>query len=176
VQVRSETEEPFELKSGKKSRVFIDIKKATLNPDTLKKLLFYLYDKTVTYDEGEDEDKHIPFNRIASVAVGGIPIATALSLHTGTPQIIVRSEKHDRGTKSQVIGDCNGMNCVLIEDVATTGGSIVNAVKAIRDAGGICSVAFVIVDREEGAGQVCRENGVRLFSCLKKRDFIGGDE
>lgn len=173
VMVRSESEEPFTLKSGKKSRLFIDIKKATLDPTLLKDIIYFLYNEIVSDDDSVCK-QHIPYERIASVAVGGIPIATALSLHTGVPQVIVRAEKHDRGTGSQIIGDCKGANCILIEDVATTGGSIVTAVKAIRDAGGICNVCFVVVDREEGATELCRENGVYLFSCVKKSQLVEG--
>lgn len=172
VKVRSESEEPFTLKSGKKSRVFIDIKQATLDPGILKEIIFYLYDRIVTYDEESVCEKFEPFDRIVSIAVGGVPIATALSLHTGVPQIIVRAETHDRGMKSRIIGDVKGMHCIFIEDVATTGGSIVGAIKAIRDAGGKCNLAFTVVDREEGAEQLCRENNIYLFSCLKKRELL----
>ncbi len=163
VKVKEGNEELFTLKSGKKSRLFIDIKQASLNPTILKEVIMRVIEVAPAYI--------YEYDKIASVAVGGIPIATALSLETEVPQIIIRSEKHDTGTKSQIIGDCEDKHCILIEDVATTGGSLINAVKAIRDAKGICREVIVIVDREEGAKELCEQNGVTLYSCLKKSDF-----
>lgn len=171
VKIRTKDEKPFILKSGKESRLFIDIKKAALNPDILDKIASEIYYM------GMDEILNLyDFDLIASVAVGGIPIATALSLTTGIPQIIVRSEKHDRGTQTQIIGDdgndnLRGKKCVLIEDVATTGGSIINAVTALDKVGAICNNVIVVVDREEGAQELCKKNKLNLYPILKKSDF-----
>lgn len=163
VRVREEDEEPFTLKSGKKSRVFVDIKQASLNPDILKEIVELI--------DSIGQNKEWYFDKIASVAIGGIPIATALSLRWDEHQIIIRSETHDRGMKQKIIGDCTNQRCLLIEDVATSGGSILNAVKAIREAGGICTDVIVVVDREEGANELCLQNGITIHSCLKKSDF-----
>lgn len=163
VKVKGKNEEPYTLKSGKKSRLFIDIKQASLNPIILKEVIMRVIEIAPAYI--------YEYDKIASVAVGGVPIATALSLETEVPQVIIRAEKHDTGTKSQIIGDVEGQHCILIEDVATTGGSLINAVKAIRDAKGICREVIVIVDREEGAKELCEQNDVKLYSCLKKSDF-----
>lgn len=163
VKIKGEYEEPFTLKSGKKSQLFIDIKQASLNPIILKEVIMRVIEVVPVYI--------YEYDKIASVAVGGIPIATALSLETEIPQIIIRSEKHNTGTKTQIIGECEDQHCILIEDVATTGGSLINAVKAIRASKGICQDVIVIVDREEGASELCEQNGVTLYSCLKKSDF-----
>lgn len=160
VKVRSDDEEAFTLKSGKKSRLFFDEKGASLNPTILEAII-----------EEVDVSFVQRFDKIASVAVGGVPIATALSLVTRTPQIIVRAEKHDRGTKTKVVGRCNNANVILIEDVATSGGSLVNAVKDIREAGGICDHCIVVIHRQEGADKLCNENGIALMPILKKSDF-----
>jgi len=162
VRIKGPDEEPFELKSGKRSRLFIDIKTAVMDPAILNRVVLEIC---------QPGNMNFFCDMIASVAVGGVPIATALSLETWRNQVIVRSEKHDRGTKSQVIGNCSGRYCILIEDVATTGGSIVSAVKALHDAGATCDTCIVIVDREEGAQKLCRENGITLLSLLKKGDF-----
>jgi len=178
VKIKNKDEEPFTLKSGKKSRLFIDIKEASLNPEILKRITQDAI-RIITEDipnlsltNANFPDSHIfLFDKIASVAVGGVPIATALSLETNESQIIVRSEKHDRGTQSQVIGNCKGQRVLLIEDVATSGGSIVSAVRVIREFGGICNVCIVVVDREEGAKEWCVMNDINLISLLKKSDF-----
>lgn len=169
VKIRSKDHEPFTLKSGKKSRLFIDIKEASLNPYILKKVVDE-FNELIPYKVHLGD-----YSIFGSVAIGGIPIATALSLEYGIPQIIIRSEKHDSGIKTQIIGKCKDKRILLIEDVATTGGSIVSAVQVIREAGGICDDCVVVVDREEGASENCKENGINLFSLLKKSDF-GVDE
>ncbi len=178
VKIKSQDEEPFTLKSGKKSRLFIDIKEASLNQQILEKITQNVVEiitekiPDMALTNANFHDSHLfLFNKIASVAVGGIPVATALSLETNVPQIIVRSEKHDRGTESQIIGNCLKMKCILIEDVATSGGSIIKAVRAIREAGGICDNCIVIVDRQEGAKEWCLQNDINLYPVLKKSDF-----
>ena len=171
IKIKGKDEESFTLKSGKKSKLFIDIKEASLNPEILKEitdLTKELFDEFIFTNNKVD--------KIASVAIGGVPIATALSLKTKIPQIIVRSEKHDRGTQTQVIGDNGKGNlkdkkCILIEDVATSGGSIINAINALHNVGAICNDVIIIVDREEGAQELCDKNHINLYPILKKSDF-----
>ncbi len=178
VKIKNKDEEPFTLKSGKKSRLFIDIKEASLNSSILKRIISDIIeiivndipDLAMTHANLSDLHLYL-FDKIGSIAVGGIPIGTGLSLETGVSQIIIRSEKHDRGTQTKVIGNCKNEKVLLIEDVATTGGSIVNAVKAIREVGGICNNCIVVVDRQEGAERNCLDNGINLYSLLKKSDF-----
>ena len=169
VKIKNKDEESFTLKSGKKSRLFIDIKEASLNPDILDKIKWEFF-KIYGFNT-DPEGLFTKYEKIGSVAVGGIPLATIISYFSKVPQIIVRSEKHDRGTQSQVIGNCNGKNVLLIEDVATSGGSIINAVRAIREVGGICNDCIVVVDRQEGAKEWCTINDINLISLLKKSDF-----
>ncbi|MBU0777700.1 orotate phosphoribosyltransferase [Patescibacteria group bacterium] len=163
VKIKPEEEE-FTLKSGKKSRFFFDVKEASLNPDILTRIVEEIELKKGHYIEQN-------FDSIASVAVGGVPLGTALSLKLFMPQIIVRSEKHESGIKLKIIGKCKNKTILIIEDVATTGGSIVKAVKDIREAGGICNTCIVVIDREEGAEKLCEYNGIKLYSLLKKSDF-----
>ncbi len=164
VKIKTKEEEPFTLKSGKKSRLFIDIKEASLNPIILREIVNIIKNM-------ELDNFNLKFDKFGSVAVGGVPIASVLSFIYNTHQIIVRSEKHDRGTQTKIIGDCKDKNVLLIEDVATSGGSIVSAVKSIREAGGICDNCIVIVDRQEGAKELCTQNNINLMSILQKSDF-----
>ncbi len=178
IKIRNKDEESFVVNElGTKSRLFIDIKEASLNPNILNRITQQIIRVII-----EDTDlalinvnhPELPlflFDRIGSVAVGGVPLATALSLETKIPQIIVRSGKHDRGTQSQVIGNCKGKKVILIEDVTVTGNAAIKGVKAIREAGGICNFCIVVVDRQEEAEKNCLDNGIRLFSLLKKSDF-----
>lgn len=178
IKIRGKQEEPFIVNElGTKSRLFIDIKEASLNPEILRRIARQL---VRTIEEETDLtliNLHHPdlplflFDKIGSVAVGGVPIATALSLETHKPQIIVRSGKHDRGTQSLIIGNCEGKKVILIEDVSVTGNAVIKGVKAIREAGGICNTCIVVVDRQEGAERNCLDNGIILLSLLKKSDF-----
>ena len=171
-------EEPFTLKSGKKSRLFIDIKQASLNPGLLNLIINTIISNgdspaflDMCYKNSNVSDYYILNYRIGSVAVGGVPIGILLSHKTHIHQIIIRSEKHDRGTQTKIICDCKDKNVLLIEDVATSGGSIISAVKLIREAGGICNNCIVIVDREEGAKEWCKQNDINLIPLLRKLDF-----
>lgn len=178
IKIREKDEEPFIVNElGTKSRLFIDIKEASLNP----KILHTIVGRIVTIIEEETDlaliNANHPdstlflFDKIGSVAVGGVPIATALSLVIDIPQIIVRTGKHDRGTQSQIIGNCKRDKVILVEDVTVTGNVVIKGVKAIRDAGGVCNYCIVVVDREEGAEKNCLDNNIILFSLLKKSDF-----
>lgn len=162
VKVKKVDEEPFTLKSGRKSRLFFDIKKASLNPVILRNIV------TTIFGAGLLVTK---FDKFGSVAVGGVPIASVLSHESHIPQIIIRSEKHETGTKSKIIGDCKGFDILLIEDVATSGGSLVDAVHDIRKAGGTCNKCIVVIDRQEGAEELCEKNGIELYPILTKSDF-----
>jgi len=182
IKIREKNEEPFIINElGTKSRLFIDIKEASLNPNILNEIRRKIYNyNEYTYNYGANVFNYYGYaydhyfhnyDRIASVAIGGIPIATMLSISLGIPQIIIRSNKHSRGTGSQIIGDCEGKNCILIEDVSVSGQSIINAVKVIRSAGGTCDSCIVIVDRQEGAEENCLNNNIKLLPLLKKSDF-----
>jgi orotate phosphoribosyltransferase len=167
IKIRKEDEESFVINEfGTKSRLFIDIKEASLNPDILNEIKMEIYEKCA-----HDRLFFNNYDRIASVAIGGVPIATMLSINCDIPQVIIRPSKHERGTQSQIIGNCKNKKVILIEDVAVTGNTIIKGVKVIREAGGICSMCIVVVDRQEGAEKNCLDNDVILLSLLKKSDF-----
>ena len=140
VKIKEENEEPYILASGKKSRLFIDIKGASLDPFILREISVNLNDLI----EELLDDNEFHFDIVGSVAVGGIPVASVYEYTSRTPQIIVRSEKHETGMKSKVVGDdgkgnLKGKRILLIEYCATTGFSIIKAVKPIRETGAICT-------------------------------------
>ncbi len=170
IKTRKELEEPFILSDGQESRLFIDIKEACLNPKVLEILSNEMfYHMQHGYDVIYSKLTSNTTIALASVAVGAIQIGVALSLKTGLCHIIVRSEKHKTGTQSRVIGDVKDKICILIEDVSTTGSSIVSAAKAIREAGGKCNIAITAIDREEGAYKLCSDNDIVLLPCIRAR-------
>ena len=107
------------------------------------------------------------FESIVSVPTGGLVIGSALAIETVKPLIYVRSKPKDYGTSKSVEGKIHdGMKVVMIDDVATTGGSVVNAVKSLAEVNVPVKDAYVIVDRMEGADEALAELGVKMHSIL----------
>ncbi len=149
----------FILASGKKSNYFVNIKRASTNPEILREI-------------GKAMAPHVGEAKIAGMALGAVPIAVAVSLETNRPFVMVRKEPKDHGTKELVEGDVvPGEKFIIVEDVATTGGSTLRVVSALRQKGANVSKAVVVVDREEGATDMLREHGIELVSLFKAKDL-----
>ena len=120
----------FTLASGKKSKYYIDIKKAITDPKILEEVA----------DEMAHilEDKEIEVDRIAGVVLGSVPLAVALSLRTGIPFVMIRKEPKDHGTGKLIEGSMDkGMKVLVVEDVVTSAGSAAYAIEVLRNAGAI---------------------------------------
>lgn len=155
----------FTLASGKKSRYYIDIKKASTNPDVLKCIAIEMKEKI--------QQKSIHGDFIGCVALGGVPIAVAVSLETSMPLVIVRKETKDYGTKGQIIGDPKpGSSVILVEDVTTTGGSVIKAITILKEKGLEVRFVLVVVDREEGASENLKKIMVELIPLIRISDLL----
>ena len=153
----------FTLSSGKKSDYYINMKKAITNPEILSTI------SKLIYDEIKDES----VDKIAGPALGAVPIATALSLDSKIPLLMIRKEKKGYGTSKLIEGELNKNDeVVVVEDVSTTGGSLLKAINAIKDNGGIVKKAFVVVDRNEGAIENFKELGLELHPLICVNDFF----
>ncbi len=129
----------FTLTSGKKSRYYVDIKKASSRPEVLSKIT-----------EGF-HGFHIECDRVAGVELGAVPLIVAFSLKTGVPFVIVRKTGREHGTKRSLEGEIKkGDRVLLLEDVVTSGGSVVQAIDRIEEEGGQVVSVITVVDREEG--------------------------
>jgi len=150
----------FVLASGRKSNMFVNIKRASTDPRVLKEI-------------GKAMAPHVGDCKIAGMALGAVPIAVAVALETGRPFVMVRKEPKDHGTKELIEGEVlPGEKFVVVEDVATTGGSAMKVVYALRAKGANVTKAIVVVDREEGAKELLSENGVEFVSVFKAKDLI----
>jgi len=86
-------------------------------------------------------------------------------METVKPVIYVRSKPKDYGTSKLVEGKVeDGMRVVMVDDVATTGGSVIRGIRALRDAGAEVSDAYVVVNRLEGAAEALEAEGVKMHS------------
>jgi len=159
----------FTLASGKKSKYYIDIKKASAIPRILKLIASEIAAKI--------KKNSIDADYIGCVALGGVPIAVAVSLETDLPLIIIRKEAKEYGTKGQIVGDFTKNSRVLmVEDVATTGGSVLKAIRILREEGLIIINVIVVVDREEGARMALADEGVELIPLVRIGDILKGTD
>jgi len=149
----------FTLASGKKSSYYVDLRLVPSYPHQFRKMVKHLQNE-ITDKIGLEN-----FDSIVSVPTGGLVIASALAIETVKPLIYVRSKPKDYGTSKSVEGKIHdGLKVVMIDDVATTGGSVINAIKSLKESKIIVKDAFVIVNRMEGADEALNEEGVKLHS------------
>jgi orotate phosphoribosyltransferase len=106
--------------------------------------------------------------------LGAVPLAVALSLKTGLPYVMIRKSERVHGTGSRIEGELLG-NVIVVEDVATSGGSLVDAVEVIRRAGGTVERAIVVVDREEGADEALRAVDIELLPLVRIGSLLQDD-
>jgi orotate phosphoribosyltransferase len=149
----------FTLASGKKSRYYIDVKSAVTNPDLLLAIASVI-EKTHTFDV------------VAGVAVGGVPLAVATAMVAKRPYAIIRAAEKGHGKKDVIIGNVKNGNVLLVEDVTTSGGSAIYGINALRDAGARADRVVTVVDREQGAEELLKKQGVSLFSLVKVSEIL----
>lgn len=153
----------FTLSSGKKSDYYINMKKAITDPEILSTI-----SKLITELIADDD-----IDKVAGPALGAVPIATAVSLESKLPLLMIRKEKKGYGTSKLIEGELNeGDDVIVVEDVSTTGGSLLKAIKAIQENGGNVKRAFVVVDRQEGAVEAFKKEGIDLEPLISVNEFF----
>jgi len=156
----------FILASGKQSKYYIDVKLTATKPRALSAICQYILEEII--DNFAKEPDYI-----ACVELGGVPIGTMVSYGTVLPLIIVRKAEKEYGTKGRLVGDFEkGKTAVLVEDVTTTGGSSLSAVKALRDAGLLVDTVITVVDRQEGSGDAMSSAGIKLISLTTAKEIL----
>ena len=111
--------------------------------------------------------------KLAGVALGGVPLVAVTSVETGLPYVIARKQQKEYGTANLVEGDlAEGEAVVVIEDIATTGQSAIDAAEALREAGAVVDRVLVVVDREEGARENLAEADLELQSLVTASDLL----
>ncbi|HEV8050304.1 MAG TPA: orotate phosphoribosyltransferase [Thermoplasmata archaeon] len=152
----------FTLTSGQTSDVYVDVKRATTDPERLGRIAALL-----TEHVGDAE-------RLAGMELGAVPLVVALALAARRPYAIVRKAARTHGTGNRVEGDIpSGARVLVVEDVTTTGGSVVETVGLLREAGAIVDRVVCVVDREQGARERLATVGVRLEPLVTLAELRG---
>jgi len=111
--------------------------------------------------------------KLGGVALGGVPLVAVTSVETGLPYVIARKQQKEYGTANLIEGDLTeGEEVVVIEDIATTGQSAVDAAEALREAGAVVDRVLVVVDREEGATENLADHDLELQSLVTASDLL----
>jgi orotate phosphoribosyltransferase len=152
----------FTLTSGRTSNVYIDVKRAWTEPARLDVMAEALARRIGDAD------------RLAGMELGAVPLVVATALRTGRPYIIIRKAARDHGTRQRFEGDIpSGARVLLIEDASSTGGSALESVRIIREAGGIVTRALVVVDRGMGAIERMKSEGISLEPLVTLAEIPG---
>jgi uridine monophosphate synthetase len=147
----------FTLASGKTSPIYVDVRRVISYPEVFRRVVA-AYVNVVN---------NLVFDCIAAVPYAALPAATIVALQLGRPMIYPRKEVKAHGTGQAIEGVCKpGQTAVAIEDVITSGGSIVTAIQTLQDAGLKVQDVVVLVDREQGGGAMLAEKGLHLHAVL----------
>ena len=146
----------FTLASGKDSSYYIDLRLVPSFPHEFRKMIKNLQNLIIEKTGLGD------FESFASVPTGGLVITSALAIETVKPLIYVRNKPKEYGTAKSIEGKIShGMKVVVIDDVLTTGTSVLNGVKQLRDAELSVSDLYVIINRLEGADKTLSDVGIQ---------------
>jgi len=151
----------FVLRSGKRSKYYLDKYLFETCPDILKAL-------------GEEFAKYVTeeVTLIAGAELGGVALAAAAAMASGRNWVIIRNSKKGYGTGKMVEGVLKAGDVVLlVEDIATTGGQVLEAAKIITEAGAKGKEIVCVIDRKQGAGGNITGAGYKFESNLTKNDL-----
>jgi orotate phosphoribosyltransferase len=155
----------FLLRSGKRSRYYLDKYRFETRPELLRPIGERI--AAVVAEHAADAV------RLAAPELGAVALATAASLESGRPFLIVRKEAKEYGTANRLEGPFDeGETVCLVEDVVTSGGALLDSVHALRDAGLVVHTAVCVVDREEGGADALARHAVRLRPLFRASELL----
>ena len=155
----------FVLRSGKRSRYYLDKYRFETRPELLRPLGERI--AATVREHAADA------TRLAAPELGAVALAAAASLDSGLPFLIVRKEAKEYGTAKRLEGPYEEGECIcLVEDVVTSGGALLESVEAVREAGLVVHTAVCVVDREEGGADALARQAVRLRPLFRASELL----
>jgi len=146
----------FRLSSGMESPYYIDLRRLYSFPDLACRVIKELINVI-----------DVEYDAVVGVATAGIPLAAFIAFIKRVPMGYVRVERKDHGLESKIEGVVEGRRVLVVDDVATTGMSLLSASRALRSMGAEVVAAAAVVDREQGAEETLASAGIRLYSLIK---------
>jgi orotate phosphoribosyltransferase len=156
------------LASGRESDFYFDMKPAMLDPDGASLMAELIL----------DEIRDVKADCVGGLEMGAVPLIAPVAMRSldrgrRLPGFFVRKAVKDHGTKKRVDGnDIAGKTVVILEDVTTTGGSAMDAVKAVTEAGATVALVISILDRGEGAAELYAKAGIPFKSLFRAEEFL----
>jgi orotate phosphoribosyltransferase len=151
----------FRLRSGRTASEYFDKYRFESDPILLRAV-------------AEQAAEHIPSGTevLAGLELGGVPVATALSLESGLPVVFVRKAAKPYGTSRLAEGaDVDGRRVLVVEDVITSGGQVVMSTADLRDRGAVIDEALCVVDRGEGGAECLAKHGLKMRALFTAEDL-----
>ncbi|MCJ7599682.1 MAG: orotate phosphoribosyltransferase [Methyloceanibacter sp.] len=158
------------LASGKESDYYFDMKPAMLDPQGAGLLAELIL----------EELQGVSADCIGGIEMGAVPLIAPVAMRSPDFErylsgFFVRKAVKDHGTKKRIDGtDIAGKTVVILEDVTTTGGSAMDAVNAVQDAGAKVALVLSILDRGEGAAELYAKAGIPFKSLFRAEEFLSG--
>jgi uridine monophosphate synthetase len=153
----------FTLASGKQSPIYVDLRRVVSFPGLLQQ----------AYEAYRSALQSLSFDLIAGVPLGALPTSAILAHQMKLPLIYPRKEAKQHGTAQQIEGAYqSGQTAVMIEDVITSGGSILNAAEQLRAAGLVINDAVVLIDRQQGGREALSAHGLNFHAVLTIHEIL----
>jgi orotate phosphoribosyltransferase len=170
IKQRSLLKGEFKLASGAKSDYYLDMKPTTFHPEGAALLAEIIYDMV-------EDDRDV--SAIGGLELGAVPIVAAVCAHSWNRNrriagFVVRKERKGHGTDRKIDGNFErDSTVVLLDDVTTKGGSVMQAVHAVREQGAKVKKIITVVDRGEGAAAAIREAGIEFQPIFTRAEILG---
>ncbi|MBN1629125.1 MAG: orotate phosphoribosyltransferase [Thermoleophilia bacterium] len=148
----------FVLRSGRRSKYYLDKYLFETDPQVLRGIVFEM-----AMMIRNELAMGATYTRLAAPELGGVVLGAGLSLELGLPLLLVRKLTKDYGTSKRIEGRLEpGETVAVVEDIVTSGGAAIQAVEALREAGLVVNELYCVVDREEGGREAAAAAGLAL--------------